>query len=617
MKNELNKKYIRNRLNKIIKMNSIDDNNTYANIQKVSSSFFSDDAEMFIISENTGIKKKIIHFAFKYKEKIKKIPYIGNCIIKKKNKMLQKAKNIKFKNVIDVEDIINMNSESFIIAAYNIFLDREPDSEGFEEFRKISYEGASNGAIAYLFATSSEFNNKYVVKNLKKYHKEYKKYIVKHRLLKVPLIGGIFKLFLLYSKLNMVLNKLYITNTRIDNIFEIIESNNKMRDISLHNKINTVEEITNYVKLQSDEINEKMQKAESELEDFFYQYNQQSVQLTDTVLDQISTTNETLNNVLNIGTSITEKVDLLSNIIVQNTDAVLGQISRNNETINRGLEIDTSISEKIDLLPNFIAQNNVKNKSIFTSSSGVTAVQVGDFILGVPSEEWGLAMFLSLNGYFEHGSEKLFCSVVKEGMTVIDIGANLGIYTLHALKAGCSVYSYEPTPATFELLKQNIKVNGFAESQRSHIYNLAVGESEHAANFAVCKAMCGHNHISNEDENDDIIKIDVIKLDDHVPLDKKIDFIKIDVEGEELNVLKGMKRIILNNPQIMILIEFAPENLIRAGSNPIELLKLINEYNLKILQIDENTGTTTEVIESDLLEENSVNLLLTNAARRF
>ena len=93
--------------------------------------------------------------------------------------------------------------------------------------------------------------------------------------------------------------------------------------------------------------------------------------------------------------------------------------------------------------------------------------------------------------------------------------------------------------------------------------------------------------------NDDVkeIKIDVIKLDDYfttLGLIKKISFIKIDVEGAEFQVLNGMK-MILKNDNLKLLIEFIPEHLEKHGTNPSDVLKILENNNFKLYQINEKT----------------------------
>src|SRR5579863_2330196 len=93
----------------------------------------------------------------------------------------------------------------------------------------------------------------------------------------------------------------------------------------------------------------------------------------------------------------------------------------------------------------------------------VVACEVDGLILGVPGEEWRMAAYYAFRGTMEPGPTRLFKEMVKPGMVVVDIGANIGIYTLEAARLMAPtgrVYSFEPAPRVFGILKDNIQVNG-------------------------------------------------------------------------------------------------------------------------------------------------------------
>jgi FkbM family methyltransferase len=539
----------------------------------------SQDAEDYLSEQNYGIKKKMIHYMFRHKEVIKKTPIIGNILIKRKNNMIKESyKNSNSGRTLQLDHIIELNFEEFIQSAYNLLLGREPDAQGLIEYRQHVYLGASNAAIIYMIASSCEYNHRFEISKIKRYEKGYRKYLRKRSFHKLPFIGDITRIKALSNHVLLLSNQLdgiyYKLNETVKN-FENSNSNTNSREIDCLNDLS--------FRLGN------MEKVFCKLEDRIGQI----------VEDRV-------------GQILEKRIgEIIENRVGQVLIEQMGQVTDNIERVNNKVEYYCSaVAQKIDFLPDFIKQNNIKNKSMITSlSNGVIAVQAGDFIMGIPSEEWGLAMYLSQNGYFEAGSERLFCNLIKEEMTVIDIGANLGIYTLHALKAGCKVYSYEPTPFTYDLLNKNIKVNGYLESNRAVTYNYAVGDKEKIVKFSIYKGVCGQNHITDEEEADNTIEVPVVSID-HQHEGEKIDFIKIDIEGAEYDAFKGMKNIIQSNPDIMILMEFAPVFIRRAGVDPKDLLKLIEEYGLKIQKIDENTSKLFELDENELLNENSINLLL-------
>lgn len=247
-------------------------------------------------------------------------------------------------------------------------------------------------------------------------------------------------------------------------------------------------------------------------------------------------------------------------------------------------------------------------------AGGSMAVQMDGIIMAVPSEEWRLAMFLNLYGHFEPGSERLFQSILKPEMNVVDVGANLGVYTLHALKAGCTTYSFEPAPRTYALLCDNILINGFEDSGRFHTYQNAVSDRYAELSFNVYPGLSGHNTLFAKTEgNAEIIPVQAVTLDETLKNVSHIDVVKIDVEGAESFVLRGMKNIIQNNKNLKIFMEFAPSHLKRGGTDPKEFLEEIKTYDFKIQAIDDITGELNPIEDEKIINAFSVNLLLEKA----
>ena len=91
---------------------------------------------------------------------------------------------------------------------------------------------------------------------------------------------------------------------------------------------------------------------------------------------------------------------------------------------------------------------------------------------------------------------------------------------------------------------------------------------------------------------------------------EKIDLVKIDVEGAEPLVLEGMKDIIEKNPELRIILEFTPDNLLHAGIQPIEFLQKLMESGFRIQCINEETGSLEEIFTDKLINKVSSNLLL-------
>lgn len=147
--------------------------------------------------------------------------------------------------------------------------------------------------------------------------------------------------------------------------------------------------------------------------------------------------------------------------------------------------------------------------------------------------------------------------VEKKGTLVnaLDIGANIGSHTLCFIKKWGvkKVWSFEPVPSTFAILRKNVEINDLGE--RVVLENVGVGEREyHASVKNTVKNNRGGVSIKEDSAGTFVVKtIDSYDLSD-------ISLIKIDTEGYELKVLEGAKATIVKNRPV-ILVEIADANI--------------------------------------------------------
>lgn len=138
-----------------------------------------------------------------------------------------------------------------------------------------------------------------------------------------------------------------------------------------------------------------------------------------------------------------------------------------------------------------------------------------------------------------------YFSTIKKGI-VLDIGANIGNYSKHILKISpdIQIYAFEPHPITYKKLIISVKSNSF------HPFNLAVGSKNGKLQLYDYEDQDGSSHASIYKEViEDIHKakaikheIEIIKLDNFLQEHSinRIDLLKIDTEGNELDILKGL-----------------------------------------------------------------------------
>ena len=203
-------------------------------------------------------------------------------------------------------------------------------------------------------------------------------------------------------------------------------------------------------------------------------------------------------------------------------------------------------------------------------------------------------MQMSLFDY-EPTETEIVKSNVKKNDIAVDIGANVGYYTLLMAKNEANVFSYEPEPQNFELLKKNVRLNDLSTNVK--LYNKAVSNFNGNSKLALAEHTTGQHKLGTNRFGNETINVEVIKLE----LDK-IDFAKIDVEGDELHVLQGMKTL----PNKM-LVEFNSINLKESGSNHKDFFHFIEKYTIK--QISKN-GLAEPDYDQLIKNEMTTNLFL-------
>jgi FkbM family methyltransferase len=195
---------------------------------------------------------------------------------------------------------------------------------------------------------------------------------------------------------------------------------------------------------------------------------------------------------------------------------------------------------------------------------------------------------------------KFINKYVNDGDYVIDVGAMVGFYTHHlALNTGDlgRVYAFEPEKKNFEILVKSI--NKANLNHRALLTNSAVSSSSGKVNLTINKSHPADHYISvNQDTNSQMAES--ISLDEFI--DNKdiglIKFIKIDVQGHELEVLKGGNQA-FKRDKPMILLEIDYDTLDRSNNSPENLIQYLDSLNYKPHVINSD-GTYIEISHDEI-----------------
>lgn len=196
-------------------------------------------------------------------------------------------------------------------------------------------------------------------------------------------------------------------------------------------------------------------------------------------------------------------------------------------------------------------------------------------------------------GNYDPDMTSVFSHLIKPGETVWDIGTERGWFTLQmaSLVGGKGrVDSFEAFPPTVEKLNANVKLNSF---NWVHVNGVAVSNSNSKMwfippsddvthNVSFLKDCNGVGYLTN-DHQAGAIEVNTISLDDYYEAQKidKLFLMKIDIEGAEVNALKGAEKLIKKDKPV-IAIEFNRQTALRAGSSIEELNEILVSYGYKL-----------------------------------
>ena len=190
---------------------------------------------------------------------------------------------------------------------------------------------------------------------------------------------------------------------------------------------------------------------------------------------------------------------------------------------------------------------------------------------GRESVGWGYAFD------YEPKTRRIFEQIIKPSMTVVDVGANIGYYSLLAAKLvgnNGRVFAFEPDPAYYTLLKKNIEANGLCAIVES--FRLAIGNTDNKAILFLGKctstSLFKVPDITIQTVVADVLTLDSFFAQRHWP---PVDVIKIDVEGAEKMALEGMRALVKRNPKLKLIIELNSLFLEKAGASSQELLNVL------------------------------------------
>lgn len=182
---------------------------------------------------------------------------------------------------------------------------------------------------------------------------------------------------------------------------------------------------------------------------------------------------------------------------------------------------------------------------------------------------------------FEPETLEALSQWVRPGMTVVDVGANIGYFTAHLSRLVGSqgwVHAFEPEPVNFSILMENVSMNGLSNVALHHA---AVGREHGEASLHISDFNGGmHRLYESVCCIGPIVRVPVLRIDD-VLANGTVDLIKIDIEGYEEAALRGAENCLQQNADLKIISEYCPASMLEAGGKPTEFLNYLLGLGLR------------------------------------
>jgi len=194
-------------------------------------------------------------------------------------------------------------------------------------------------------------------------------------------------------------------------------------------------------------------------------------------------------------------------------------------------------------------------------------------------------------------------SEVKRGDVVIDLGANIGYWTLffaQLVGENGRVFAFEPEPSNFKILEKNVRINGY---QNVVLIQKAASSITGRAKLYLSYESTD-NRIYDTHDNRDFINIETITLDEYFrTFDREINFIKSNIQGADFAAIQGMSSLLKKSKNIKIMTEFSPYLLKPFNAEPEEFLKTLTDEGFNLYDINSVDNKIYSTTVNELLKK--------------
>jgi FkbM family methyltransferase len=287
------------------------------------------------------------------------------------------------------------------------------------------------------------------------------------------------------------------------------------------------------------------------------------------------------------------------------SDALLAALNQTNHDL--GLNVGKT-TEYAALAANY-ANKLLQGRALALGDEVLVRSPFGWLLL--PSDDLALIQaMMEMGGLLEPGTIAVMQALLEPGYFAVDVGAHLGTLSLamaRSVAPAGHVLAIEPTPRTAALLRRTCALAGLEHIVQ--VEGCAAGARDSTATLSTV-ATSGHNSLLPLERATSRIEVEVRPLDSVLPSAMVPALVKIDAEGFELEVWRGMERLVRETPDLAVIVEFGPSHLQRSGVTIEAWFAALTAPGFTPWEIDEASGTIRPLRPSGLESIFSMNVLL-------
>jgi len=217
-------------------------------------------------------------------------------------------------------------------------------------------------------------------------------------------------------------------------------------------------------------------------------------------------------------------------------------------------------------------------------------------------------------GWYEPDETAWYAEHVRPGQFVVEAGANIGFFSLQLARLvgpTGKVLSFEPDPDLNAILRRNVDANGYGD--RVVVRQAAVADEPGELTFFRAVKNTGDNRLFTHGTDAGSFPVTAVTLDDELAgVDRRVDLLKMDIQGAEPLALRGMAQTLRTRPPRRIMMEFWPHGIVGMNGDPRETVQQLLDLGYSATTLHDRAPLDLDRALAELTVENQdcVNLVL-------